>query len=105
MFSTADAVGLDDLVRLMVGADGSRVGLECERIHVPHPGIAFIKVITDNVLVGEMAVGADGITRVSRVVPVLILRVHRVAVVAGGRFVPQVGRRIRHPRENAQGEE
>jgi hypothetical protein len=35
-------------------------------------------------------------------VPVLILGIHNVAVVAGGRFVLQVGWRVRHPGEDAQ---
>ena len=89
-------------IGLVGGADGGRVGLEGEREHILHPGIAFVEIITDDVLVGQVAIGADRHLGVGGVVPVFILGIHDVAVVAGGRFVLQVGRGVRHPGEDAQ---
>lgn len=98
----ADAVGLEDLVGLVGGADGDRVSLEGERKHILHAGVTFINKITDYVLVGQVAVGANRHAGVGGVVPVFILGIHHVTVVAGGGFVLQVGWRVRHPGEDAQ---
>jgi len=101
----ADAISLENFIRLLRGADGCRIYLERERVHVPHPGIPFVKIITGDVLVREMAVGASGKMYVCRMEPALVLCIHHVAVVASGRFVPQVGGRVRHPGENTEGEQ
>jgi hypothetical protein len=52
-----------------------------------------------------MAIGAGGKMYVRRMEPTLVLRIHHVAFVAGGRFVPQAGRRVRHSSENTVDEQ
>lgn len=98
-----DAIGLDDLVGLCRGADGGRVGLESEGEYILHAGIAFIEIIADDVLMGQVTVGTDSVARMRGVVPVLVLVVHDMAVVAGGGFVGEIGGCVRYPRKDSQG--
>jgi ATP-dependent DNA ligase len=53
----------------------------------------------------EMAVVADSEMFVYHMEPTLVLRIHHVAVVASGRFVPQIGWRVRYPAENDECEQ
>jgi hypothetical protein len=98
----ANTVGLDDPVGLPGGTDGDRIGFKGEGEYILHTGIAFIHIIAEDILVRQVAVGADGVLCMRAVVPILVLGIHDVAVVTGGGLVPQVGGRIRCPGEDAQ---
>jgi len=98
----ADAVGLHNAVGLGAGADGGWVGFEGEGEDILHARVPFVDVVAEQVLVWQVAIGADCGVGMRGVVPVLILVVHDVAVVARCGSVFQVSRRAGDPRKDPQ---
>ena len=104
LFVAADAIGLDDLLRVFVGADqfGRR---SCgEHIDIMGALPSLFKVICDDIFVRQVTVRAFRRVLVGGVIIVLVHRVHHMAVVAGLGMRARVRGRVRYQHKNAHGD-
>lgn len=97
----ADAVGLNDSVSGLLGAQ--RVGdlIKREHGHMPHARGHLAPIFGDQRVRG-VAVVANGELAVAGVEPALIHRVHHMAVVACGGVVSQISGEVGHVHQRAQ---
>src|SRR5688572_14418991 len=86
-----DAVLLDNLLGLFAGADRNRDIPGREGIGILHSLASLFHVIHNGIVVGQMAVGAFCPARVRSMCPVLVLRVHHMAVITSLRCIPGIG--------------
>lgn len=90
---TADAVFLDDLPRFLLRPNGVRDLAEGEGRHMVVAGLGLDNILGDESM-GSVAVGAGSPAGMAAVEPAFIDIVHHMAVVACGRVVAQVGRKV-----------
>ena len=99
---TADAVFLDDALGLFAGAYGNRDVPGREGVYILGALSSFFEIVHNEIIVGQMTIHTLGELLMWSVIPILVLRVHHMAI--GTRFwcMPPVGGRVGNEHECSQ---
>lgn len=90
----SDTISLNSIFTCVLYPDHLGLEAECEHERVTQPVLSFEKVLGDYVIVGNVAIVADGKSPVTASLPGGKIRVHHVTIDAGFRFVGCVRYRI-----------
>jgi hypothetical protein len=102
---TADAIFLYNTDCLRVGPDGCGVAKRRKGIYIPYPGFTLVNPVSKEIVMRDMAISACCPADMWGMEPILVLRIHYVAVIAGLRGMTGVRRGVRSPGEYAQSDD